>query len=75
MTNIYTPQGNWCDLQSNTQTHLNNISAKEITMTDHGHTIWKNIPLEEKLQIFKNHNLVVSDFIDPKFGFNSKFGS
>ena len=43
MTNIYTPQGNWCDLQSNAQTHLNNISTKEITMTDHGQTIWKNV--------------------------------
>jgi hypothetical protein len=44
MTNIYTPQGNWCDLQStSTTTHVNNISAKEITMQDHGQTIWKNI--------------------------------
>ena len=50
MTNIYTPQGNWCDLQSNTQTHLNNISAKEITMTDHGHTIWKNISVFYQLE-------------------------
>jgi hypothetical protein len=44
MTNIYTPQGNWCDIQStSTTTHVNNISAKEITMQDHGQTIWKNI--------------------------------
>ena len=44
MTNIYTPQGNWCDLQTNAQTHVNNISAKEITMTDHaGNIIWKNM--------------------------------
>ena len=44
MTNIYTPAGHWCDLQStSTTTHINNISAKEITMQDHGQTIWKNI--------------------------------
>ena len=43
MSNIYTPQGNWCDLQTNSHTHLSNISAKEITMQDHGQTIWKNI--------------------------------
>jgi hypothetical protein len=43
MTNIYTPQGNWCDIQSNSQTIMNNISAKEITMQDHGQTIWKNM--------------------------------
>jgi hypothetical protein len=44
MTNIYTPQGNWCDLQStSTTTHMNTISAKEITMQDHGQTIWENI--------------------------------
>jgi hypothetical protein len=50
MTNIYTPQGGWCDLQSNGQTYLNNISAKEITMTDHGHTIWKNIKVFYQLE-------------------------
>lgn len=44
MTNIYSPQGNWCDLQTNAQTHMYNISSKEIIMTDHaGNTIWKNI--------------------------------
>ena len=44
MTNIYTPHGNWCDIQStSTTTHVNNISAKEITMQDHGQTIWENI--------------------------------
>ena len=50
MTNIYTPQGNWCDIQSNAQTHLNNISAKEITMQDHGQTIWKNINVFYQLE-------------------------
>ena len=50
MTNIYTPQGNWCDIQSNSQTYLNNISAKEITMQDHGHTIWKNISVFYQLK-------------------------
>lgn len=44
MTNIYTPAGHWCDLQStSTTTHMNTISAKEITMQDHGQTIWENI--------------------------------
>ena len=52
MTNIYTPQGNWCDIQSNSQTYLNNISAKEITMQDHGQTIWKNISLFYQLTKF-----------------------
>ena len=44
MSNIYTPTGHWCDLQTNGQTQVNNISAKEITMTDHGNNIiWKTI--------------------------------
>lgn len=50
MTNIYTPAGQWCDIQSNAQTHLNNISAKEITMQDHGQTIWKNINVFYQLE-------------------------
>jgi hypothetical protein len=53
MTNIYTPQGNWCDIQTtSTTTHLNNISAKEITMQDHGQTIWKNIRVFYQLEKF-----------------------
>jgi len=51
------------------------VTPDTVTRLNESHTIWKNIPLEEKLQIFKNHNLVLSDFIDPKFGFNSTFGS
>lgn len=44
MSNIYTPTGHWCDIQTSGQTQMNNISAKEITMTDHGENIiWKNI--------------------------------
>jgi hypothetical protein len=58
MTNIYTPQGNWCDLQSNAQTHLNNISTKEITMTDHGHTIWKNVSSFYQLEKLTIHNFI-----------------
>ena len=50
MTNIYTPAGQWCDIQNNAQTHLNNISAKEITMQDHGQTIWKNINVFYQLE-------------------------
>lgn len=50
MTNIYTPQGNWCDIQSNSQTIMNNISAKEITMQDHGQTIWKNMNVFYQLE-------------------------
>jgi len=56
MTNIYTPQGHWCDIQSNGQTHLNNISTKEITMTDHGQTIWKNITAFYQLEKMTIHN-------------------
>ena len=53
MTNIYTPQGNWCDLQTTSNTtHLNNISSKEITMQDHGQTIWKNISVFYQLEKF-----------------------
>lgn len=53
MTNIYTPQGNWCDLQTTSNTtHLNNISSKEITMKDHGQTIWKNISVFYQLEKF-----------------------
>ena len=54
MSNIYTPQGNWCDIQSNSQTQINNISAKEITMTDHSgnNIIWKNISVFYQLTKF-----------------------
>jgi hypothetical protein len=51
MTNIYSPSGHWCDLQTNAQTQVNNISAKEITMTDHaGNIIWKNMSAFYKLE-------------------------
>ena len=53
MSNIYTPAGHWCDIQSNGQTQMNNISAKEITMTDHaGNIIWKNINVFYQLEKF-----------------------
>jgi hypothetical protein len=52
MSNIYTPAGQWCDIQNNAQTHLNNISSKEITMQDHGQTIWKNISVFYQLTKF-----------------------
>jgi hypothetical protein len=50
MTNIYSPSGHWCDIQSNSQTLLNNISAKEITIQDQGQTIWKNISVFYQLE-------------------------
>jgi hypothetical protein len=51
MSNIYTPTGHWCDIQTNGQTQMNNISAKEITMTDHaGNIIWKNISVFYQLE-------------------------
>jgi hypothetical protein len=49
MSNIYSPSG-WCDIQSNSQTYMNNISAKEITMPDQGQTIWKNISVFYQLE-------------------------
>ena len=50
MSNIYSPSGHWCDIQSNSQTLLNNISAKEITIQDQGQTIWKNISVFYQLE-------------------------
>ena len=50
MTNIYSPSGHWCDIQSNSQTLLNNISTKEITIQDQGQTIWKNISVFYQLE-------------------------
>jgi hypothetical protein len=53
MSNIYSPSGHWCDIQTNGQTQMNNISAKEITMTDHaGNIIWKNINVFYQLEKF-----------------------
>jgi len=53
MSNIYTPTGHWCDIQTNGQTQMNNISAKEITMTDHaGNIIWKNVNVFYQLEKF-----------------------
>lgn len=70
MTNIYTPQGGWCDIQSNSQTYLNNISAKEITMQDHGQTIWKNISVFYQLEKMTITNFNVGNNINnlTKFG-------
>jgi hypothetical protein len=57
MSNIYSPSGHWCDIQSNGQTQMNNISAKEITMTDHaGNIIWKNINVFYQLEKMTIHN-------------------
>ena len=51
MSNIYTPQGHWCDIQTNGQTQVNNISAKEITMNDHaGNINWKTISVFYQLE-------------------------
>jgi hypothetical protein len=71
MTNIYTPQGNWCDIQTtSTTTHLNNISAKEITIQDHGQTIWKNISVFYQLTKFTITNFNAGNNITnlSKFG-------
>ena len=51
MSNIYTPSGHWCDIQTNGQTQMNNISAKEINITDHGgNIIWKTISVFYQLE-------------------------
>ena len=70
MTNIYTPQGYWSDLQTSTTTYLNNISAKEITMQDHGQTIWKNISVFYQLEKFTITNFNAGNDITnlSKFG-------
>jgi len=72
MTNIYTPQGNWCDIQSKAQTHLNNISAKEITMQDHGQTIWKNINVFYQLEKFTITNFNAGNNITNLAGFSNQ---
>lgn len=72
MTNIYTPQGNWCDIQSKSQTHLNNISAKEITMQDHGQTIWKNINVFYQLEKFTITNFNAGNNITTLTGFSNQ---
>jgi hypothetical protein len=50
MSNIYTPAGHWCDLQTNNTTQIHNISSKEIIMTDHNQTIWKTIAVFYQLE-------------------------
>jgi hypothetical protein len=62
MSNIYTPQGHWCDLQ-NSATVINNISAKEITFQDQGQTIWKNISIFYKLEKLTINNFNASNNI------------
>lgn len=44
------------------------VTPDTLTRLNQSHTIWTNIPLEEKLQILQDHNLAISDFQDPKFG-------
>ena len=72
MTNIYTPQG-WCDIQSTSNTtHLNNISSKEITMQDHGQTIWKNISVFYQLEKFTITNFNAGNNIPSLSNFSNK---
>lgn len=69
MTNIYTPQG-WCDIQS-TATHMNNISAKEITIQDQGQTIWKTISVFYQLEKLTITNFNCSNKITNLSGFSN----
>jgi len=73
VSNIYTPQGNWCDLQNNNTTYLTNISAKEITITDHGQIFWKNISVFYQLKKLVINNLNGSNNVSDlsKFGNNT----
>ena len=64
MSNIYNPSGHWSDLQTSTTTYLNNISAKEITMQDHGQTIWKNISVFYQLEKFTITNFNAANNIN-----------
>jgi hypothetical protein len=52
MSNIHSPSGHWSDIQSNSKTQMNNISEREITMTDQAgdHIIWKNINVFYQLE-------------------------
>ena len=72
MTNIYSSSGHWCDIQSNSQTRLNNISAKEITMQDHGQTIWKNINVFYQLEKFTITNFNSGNNINNLAGFSNQ---
>ncbi len=72
MTNIYSASGHWCDIQSNSQTRLNNISAKEITMQDHGQTIWKNINVFYQLEKFTITNFNAGNNITNLAGFSNQ---
>lgn len=71
MSNIYTPTGHWCDLQTNNQTQIHNISAKEITMTDHGQTIWKTIAMFYQLEKLTINNFNAGNNITNLTKFNS----
>jgi hypothetical protein len=71
MTNIHSPSG-WCDIQSNAQTHLNNISAKEITLQDQGQTIWKNISVFYQLTKFTITNFNAGNNITNLAGFSNQ---
>jgi hypothetical protein len=48
------------------------INTDIINRLNLSHTIWKNIPLEEKLQILQDHNLNVDDFLHSKFELGCK---
>ncbi|NBQ17578.1 hypothetical protein EBU24_04640 [bacterium] len=47
-SNIYTPQGNWCDLSS--QTKLVDISTKELTIDTGIHCVYRNIKVFYQLE-------------------------
>jgi hypothetical protein len=71
MTNIHSPSG-WCDIQSNSQTRLNNISAKEITMPDQGQTIWKNLSVFYQLEKLTITNFNAGNNIPSLSNFSNK---
>jgi hypothetical protein len=51
---------------------LNNISAKEITMQDHGQTIWKNINVFYQLEKFTITNFNAGNNITNLAGFSNQ---
>ena len=42
-SSIYTPQGHWCELESQAQTKLINISTKEMSLDYGQHCVYRNI--------------------------------
>lgn len=64
VTNIYTPQGHWCDIQGIGQTQLLNINVKELSLVHGNQIAWRNIEAFYQLEKLTIHTITTLSNLD-----------